>query len=135
MHVRVAPEALSRGLIAGLAVCWLATGCLREGADVRIAWHIQPTPPVTGRDTTVRLTLLDARGQPLRGATVRLEGHMTHPGMAPLTSALVEGDAGSYEGRLHLTMTGDWVLVVTGTLADGRRFIRQTEVAAVAPDR
>jgi hypothetical protein len=58
---------------------------------------------------------------------------MSHPGMAPVSGALLERGDGVYESRLLLTMDGEWVIVVTGTLADGRRITRQTQVMAVRP--
>jgi len=64
-------------------------------------------------------------------AKLRLEAHMPHPGMAPLTTDMVERSAGNYESSVRLSMDGAWTLVVNGTLVDGRRITKQMEVTAV----
>jgi hypothetical protein len=56
---------------------------------------------------------------------------MTHPGMAPVTADVRETDPGVYEAALRFTMAGDWVLVLDGALADGRRLRRQLAISGV----
>jgi hypothetical protein len=68
----------------------------------------------------------------VKGASLRLEAHMSHPGMAPVVADLIERD-GIYESRVQLTMAGPWVIVASGELADGRRIVKQTKVTAVEP--
>ena len=133
--MRRAREALTRGLILALAAAVLAAGCRERdpAADVTAAWTIDPGPPSAASETIARITLQDARQQPVRGAALRLEAHMSHPGMAPVTASLTESHDGVYETRMTFSMAGDWVLVVSGTLADGRRILRQLEVAGVRP--
>jgi hypothetical protein len=55
------------------------------------------------------------------GARLRIEGHMAHPGMAPVVTDMTEREAGRYEAEVPLTMAGEWTLVVSGTLAGGAR--------------
>ena len=133
--MRTAPEALARGLIVALLACAVAAACGRPdaGADVSVAWTIEPAPPSTGAATVAELTLKDERQQPIRGARLQLEAHMSHPGMSPVTTALAETGSGVYAGRLQFSMAGDWLLVVSGQLADGTRFTRQLEVPGVQP--
>jgi hypothetical protein len=61
---------------------------------------------------------------------------MTHPGMAPVLSTAVERDAGVYQIPLQLTMPGSWILLLTGTLPDGRGLDHRidTTVTAAPPD-
>ena len=132
--MRVAPEALARRLKAGLlALCCLAAACGSPAPDITVAWSIDPTPPMVSKTTTVRITLADSRGAPVRGAKLRLDAHMTHPGMAPLTSDVSETGDGAYQSRVRLSMAGEWVFVVTGGLPDGRRLTEQMQVPAVRP--
>ena len=129
-------EALARRLGVGLLGCALLIGCSGGGGaadEVTAAWAFEPGPPATGVDTNARITLHDADGQPLRGADLRLEGHMSHPGMAPVIADVIERGAGVYEARMQFSMAGDWVLMLTGELADGRRFAKQLEIAGVQP--
>jgi hypothetical protein len=79
--------------------------------------------------------LRDRDGEPIRGARLRLEGHMAHPGMAPVIATAEERDAGVYQIRLQFTMPGSWILLLTGTLPDGRGLDRRidTSVIAAAP--
>ena len=110
-------------LAIAIAACCVASACFRGSPDpVAIAWSL--TDANTTAATRVRVTLRDSRG-PLSGATLTLEGHMSHPGMAPLVAAVTETTAGVYEGHLRFTMTGDWTLVVTGSLPDGTRLTEQ----------
>ena len=96
-----------------------------------MTWKIEPLATRHGAATLVRLTLQDKNGSPVAGATLRLEAHMPHPGMAPVTSEVDESGDGTYEARLRLTMAGDWMFVVTGELTDGSRITEEIEVQAV----
>ena len=130
----MAPEAFARRLGVGLLACALLIGCSRGGDStdaVKAAWMLEPGPPATGVETNARITLHDADGQPVRGARLRLEGHMSHPGMAPVIADVVERGDGVYEARMQFSMAGDWMLVLTGELSDGRRITKQLDVAGV----
>jgi hypothetical protein len=118
---------------AVLAFAPLAGGCRRSATpteDLVVRWQITPTPAAVG-PATVRLGVSDAAGRPVAGARLRIEGHMTHAGMAPVLADLREAAAGEYETSIDFSMPGDWVLVLTGTLADGRRVHREMSVDAV----
>jgi YtkA-like len=128
----MAPEALPRRVIAAFLACWCAIGCSHSTDSIAAAWVISPGSPIVGAPAVVRVTLLDA-GAAVRGAKLRLEAHMSHPGMTPVTADAIEQAGGSYESRLTLSMAGEWTVVVSGALADGSRIIRSTQVRAVAP--
>ena len=136
MHLRVGPEGVARvGLIALLFCLVAACGGRDAVRDVRVALAVDPVKPAVGADTTVRVTLDDGRG-PLRGARVQIEAHMSHPGMAPLVVDASETAAGTYTARIPFSMTGEWTLVATGTLPDGRRIsphVERTDVVSGFP--
>ena len=111
----------------------MAVACNRGAGNATVTWKVEPTPAVTGAATVVRVAVHTSQGQPLGGATLHLEAHMSHPGMAPLTADLVERALGQYEATIQFSMPGDWVLVVTGMLADGNRITSQLPVAAGRP--
>ena len=138
MHVRVASRAQRRVLTAAFVLaCSLSclAGCApADPAEaVRVSWTLEPSPPVVGEAIAIHLTLRDAAQKPVTGARVRLEGMMSHPGMAPVTAAIVERGNGTYEAALRFTMAGDWILVVSGQLPDGVPFRKQVEITGVRP--
>jgi hypothetical protein len=124
-----------------LALLWLAVGAAplagcteREtaGTGYDLRWTLTPTPPVVG-DARLEFRVLDAAGTPVPVTTPRVEGHMSHPGMAPVVAAAAEVAPLRYESRFAFTMRGDWTLLVLATLPDGRRFQRRIDVAGVRP--
>ena len=62
-----------------------------------------------------------------------LEGHMSHPGMAPVLATPSSGRPGVYDVSFVFPMPGDWVLLVFATVADGARIERRIDVANVRP--
>jgi YtkA-like len=129
----MAPEALARRVTALLLVCGCACACDRRASEITATWTIEPTPPVAGAATLVRLTLRHDDGTAVRGAKLKIEGHMSHPGMTPVVADVMERGNGAYEARLHLSMPGDWLFVVTGELVDGRRIMKDVAVPSVRP--
>ena len=108
-------------------------GCHRGAGQLVAAWVIEPALLASGTAATVRVTLRGAGQQPVVGAHLQLEAHMSHPGMAPVVTPVTERSAGVYEGGIRFTMAGDWVLVLTGTLRDGTRVMETHEIAGVRP--
>ena len=68
---------------------------------------------------TEAVILLIQDGSPVRGATLEIEGNMTHAGMEPLFARAAETKPGEYRAPLEWTMGGDWLLIVRGVLPDG----------------
>jgi hypothetical protein len=119
------------------AACVAACGTFLPGESapgVSASWALEPEPPAVGPPTLTRITLRDAQHAPVAGARLRLEGHMSHPGMTPVIAAVTERRAGEYEAQMPFSMAGDWVLVLTGELADGSRLTRQLDVVGVRPE-
>lgn len=114
-------------------VALLTAGCRPKATDtaaVQAAVEFTPAPPVAGANT-VKLTLADAAGHPLRLGQIEVEGNMNHAGMQPVFARLEETGPGRYEGRIEFTMGGDWFLLVSGQTPDGRRFEKKIDVAGV----
>ena len=148
MFVRVGQRRQRYHVTAFIAlVCGLAAGCSAGGCGfgvdvhgpgerdlsdaVHIAWTLDPSPPMAGTPMVARVTLRDAEQKPIVGAHLRLEGVMSHPGMAPVTAMVTERGNGEYEAPLQFTMAGDWVLIVTGELSGGGQIKKQIEINGV----
>jgi hypothetical protein len=134
--VCVGPRTQRRVLTAALVlVCIGLAGCgPTDPADaVHVSWTLDPSPPATGAPIVARFTLRDAEQKPITGAHLRLEGLMSHPGMAPVTAVVTERGNGEYEAPLQFTMAGDWILLVTGELPGGVAIKKQIEINGVRP--
>jgi hypothetical protein len=103
-----------------LVVMLLVAGCGRQAVDAQpgnLQISLIPAPEgMSGTHLTVQLA--DAAGNPVTDATVRLEGNMNHPGMAPVFAEPVQdGDDGqvdgSYQAPFVFNMLGDWIITVT----------------------
>lgn len=108
---------------AALVALALGVGCARGGADdghLTVAWRLPPQHPAVGREAVGTVTLTTAAAEPVPGAILDIEAHMSHPGMAPVVARATEQAPGVYQAHLAFTMAGDWIVVVSGTLADGR---------------
>lgn len=96
--------------------------------DAASSFEVAHTGPAT-----LRVVLRDAHGASLAGATVRLEGHMSHPGMAPVLARATEREPGVYGVPFAFSMPGDWILLLYASFADGTRIERRVDVAGVRP--
>jgi hypothetical protein len=126
----------ARLLLATVVCIGVSTVCARNAGraeDVSVEWKMTPTQPIAGTPVLGELTLRDHGRRPVRGARLQVEGHMSHPGMAPVIAAVAEREEGVYEVRLQFTMSGDWIVLVTGSLPDGRRLNRRIDVVHARP--
>ena len=98
--------------------------------DLTLTHEVSPKPPRVGL-TTITLKVADASGKPATGVDIKLEGNMSHAGMAPVFAGAKETEPGRYSSTMELSMAGDWYFVVHMTLADGRTLERQFEIKGV----
>ena len=118
--------------LAFLFICMLpAVGCNKraERADVVVVQpEVSPHPARVGV-VTVMFTLEDGTALPVKGAHVRLEADMSHPGMNPVFAEAQRSRIWALSrSQLTLGMAGDWVILVHGTLGNGTKFERQFAV-------
>jgi hypothetical protein len=120
-----------------LSFCLLAlasglSGCHKQnaGAAVVIKSQLASPSPHVGL-ATIAIQLSDAKGKPVSGAQVSLEGDMSHAGMGPTFGQAKEISPGHYQGTLQFGMAGDWVVLTHVILADGRKFEQQMDVNGV----
>lgn len=131
-------EVMTRSVTCALLIIltMVSMACGRassDASDLDVTWQIEPAAPAAGRESAADVTLRSSNGNPVLGARVNLEGHMSHPGMAPVIVPLTEAGDGRYHARLTLTMGGDWVMFVAGQLADGRVVRRRVADLAASP--
>jgi hypothetical protein len=120
---------VSLAIIQGLQGCRLRTG---SSDDLILKHEISPQPARVGQ-VAITLRLTDARGTPVTGALLKLEGNMSHSGMPPVFAEAQETEPGDYQSTLELSMAGDWHVLVFLTLPDNRKFERQFEIKGVVP--
>lgn len=121
--------ALTLGASLAVAACAPAPD---PAPPIDVTWRLDPTPARVG-PSTLLLTLRREGGRPISGAAVRIEGHMSHAGMAPLLASAVERAPGVYEAGVAFTMAGDWIVLAQARLPDGRRIEHRIDVPHVRP--
>jgi hypothetical protein len=111
---------------------WLLVGVLALGAcasraqpsdGLSFTAEVTPEPARVG-PTRIAVRLRGPAGEPFDGASLALEGNMSHPGMVPVLGSLRGTGEGVYTGTLMLNMAGDWFVRVHGTLPGGAPFER-----------
>lgn len=118
--------------IVGLAVL-LLLGCRRQAESdpvVVMTYQITPQPVRVGVED-ISLLLKDANSKPINGTQIELEADMSHPGMAPMFVESVEIGEGRYQGKINLTMPGDWVVLVHMTLPNQLKVEREIQLKGV----
>ena len=124
-----------RQVVIFLLVCtFLLTGCGRIQREqspgdlgYTLTMLIEPAPATVGASHLI-FTLTDPADQPIDNATLAIEGNMTHAGMVPVLAQSSAGVGGQYSVPIEWTMSGDWLVTVQVTLADGQSFSQQFPV-------
>lgn len=79
-------------------------------------------------ETNLLVSVVDAEGKPVEGATVNVIGNMNHAGMVPVVveniTALTDGN---YVVPFEWTMGGDWFVDVAVTLPSGEKLEKTFE--------
>ncbi len=127
-------------VVLAVAVMIAAAGCQRisqqapadQAPDIAAVLVVNPDPALVG-PATVTVRLSDASGAPVEGATVSLKGDMSHAGMTPTLADAAETAGGVYEAQWLWTMSGDWIVTATATLADGRTLLRRFDLTVRRP--
>lgn len=117
-----------------LLLCLLAIGCGGKGTvpnlDAKAAVQFEPAPPVVG-ENSIKVTLADSAGAPVRLGRIQVEGNMNHAGMRPVFTELIENEPGRYAGTIEFTMGGDWFLLLTAEPSSEGRLNEKVEVPGV----
>jgi len=121
-------------LLILLGTCCLLAACHRSApaANVTFDWTLDPAPARVG-SAILELRLRDAGGHPVSGAQLRIEAQMSHPGMAPLVTAASERETGRYVATVSFAMSGDWILLISGSLPNGEPIAYRIDLPNVLP--
>ncbi len=115
------PPRLLLLVVAVLLIGGCRGGEAPDNSGLTLALAMSPTPPGVGPARLI-ISLRDSAGAPVEGATVSVEGNMSHAGMVPVFGSAREGEPGTYTiPDFTFTMAGDWILTLEATLPDGRR--------------
>lgn len=123
-----------------LLLLLLLPGCVRnsqraaENTAVAITLQQPLFPPLVGEGTVAVSVTDTATGEPVNDATVAVKGDMTHAGMTPVLAETSRGQEGVYKMPFTWTMSGDWIVTVTATLADGTQATRAFDVLVDGSD-
>ena len=110
-------------------------GCRQQSAskpNLTVSYEVSPLPARVG-DVTITIRMTDASEKPIAGARIKLEGNMSHAGMAPVFAEAKEIGPGRYQTSMKLTMAGDWQVLVHLTMPDGSEVEQQFGIKEVAP--
>lgn len=111
------PKMLSGALMLALllAACGGQATPTTAPIHVEISARAEPEPLAVG-ETTLIVTLQDASGTPIDGATLQVHGDMDHEGMTPIDREVSESINGEYRVPFEWTMGGGWIVTVTARL-------------------
>jgi hypothetical protein len=94
------------------------TGAAEAASAISIEVEALPTTAVVGSPDELAI-IVRRDNEPIEGASVQVEGNMTHAGMEPLFVQATETAPGDYRAAIEWTMGGEWFLRVRATLPDG----------------
>lgn len=130
------PQKSTRAFVSFLVPFVLLCGCRHQSrttpANLTVSYEVSPLPARVG-DVTITIKIKDGSNEPVAGARIKLEGNMSHAGMAPVFAEAKEIGRGQYRTNMNLSMAGDWQVLVRLTLPDGREVDQQFEIKEVAP--
>ena len=110
------PKYIFFTLLASMAVLLAACGSAEtptsnSSKPVNIKVESNPNPAMMG-DIELILSITDANGEPLEGATVDVSAdHTGHSGMN-MSGVATEQDAGKYAINANFSMSGTWLVTV-----------------------
>ena len=101
---------------AVLSLAALAAACSGQTAQgpLTVALSFAPNPPVKGLDT-LTVTVRDANGNPVTGASVRIKSTMPMMSMSGPILTPPDKGSGTYTVRANLEYATTWVFDVTAT--------------------
>ena len=117
---RLAPLAAGLLLVASMVGACTRQPAADDTTAVLVTTRLMPPQPTVG-PATLTVSLSGGTAATLGRATVQVVGHMTHPGMTPVVATVTPRGPDVYDAAVDFTMPGDWMLIATVRLHDGRR--------------
>jgi hypothetical protein len=110
MNAKDLSHAVLAGLISFSCVSWLSSPAFAQSAGpLSVEWTLERTRKPLEREAV--LTVTNAQGQPVSGATIEVNVDMpSMPMMHKVPKAIAEpaGEPGRYKTRFTLEMAGEW---------------------------
>ncbi len=111
-------------LLVVLTACGSQSKPTTSSADFNLTLTTESEKQAVG-ETTLIVTLITAKGEPVDGANVKIHGDMDHEGMASIDREIRESSNGQYRVPFEWTMGGGWVVNVTARLSDGSEISKE----------
>ncbi|MCU0618023.1 MAG: FixH family protein [Gemmatimonadaceae bacterium] len=113
------------------AVEWDSTSARRARSDA-LGWQVTPTVQVGGTNSELSLTLVDAQGAPIDGATIA--GELLHVARASqMQTVQFTARNGGYVATVQMPRAGVWELRLDATRGD-QRFLRTVRLETALAD-
>ncbi len=84
-----------------------------QSPPLKITLSTDPAQPAEDKDTVFKVTVAEATGQPVSGATVTADLKMQIMDMGKNEITLADKGSGNYEGKGQFSMAGPWNVIVT----------------------
>lgn len=86
--------------------------------NIDMSVQVEPEPLAVG-EAALLVTLRNADGSPIDGATLQVHGDMDHEGMVPVDREVSDSTNGEYRVPFEWTMGGGWMVTISARLPDG----------------
>jgi nitrogen fixation protein FixH len=123
---------VSMMLIATLAACASkndtsssSTTQAQTAGDFSVATQFSPDPPKQGPQT-ITVTVKDASGNPVKGATVKIASTMPAMSMTGPTLTAIDNGDGTYASQTNLNYATQWVFDIAVSAGDKHETVHVT---------
>jgi hypothetical protein len=99
--------------------------------NITVEMILEPEQAVVGSANLIFM-LTDESGEPINDGKLKVEGNMSHAGMAPVLGEVIGGEDGRYVVPFEWTMSGDWSVTADITLPDGKEISREFPVSVTS---
>ena len=133
VYLRFRPSRLKNSDMMQMSIKGMDTPAEASSSALAVTAAIAPDPPKAGQPNMLTLTVVDADGKPLAGASVKAAVAMTSMDMGTTHPAFQEAGAGRYQAAVSFAMPGPWRVRVSVTPPGGGASVIKTLDYSVGP--